>query len=264
MALSKQKIKYIQSLKIKKQRQKYGNFIVEGDKMALELLANSRFFIENIIALETWIEEHKLLLKPHLNKILTATENDIKQISNLSTPNKVFIIAQYPILDISVGIPMGKDSMEQQSSDLMANNFTLFLDGIQDPGNMGTILRIADWFSIPYVFCSETCVDVWNPKVIQASMGAFLRVHTQEIAFEQLKNKFPKLPVFAAILRGGNIFEKTYPKHGIIVIGNEGSGVSDFILNQTNFKISIPGGGGAESLNAAVATGIVCAVLKNR
>ncbi len=247
--VSKQKIKYIQSLKIKKYRQKYSNFIVEGEKMALELLAANQFPIENIMALETWVETHKLILKPHFNKILTATETDLKQISNLSTPNKVFIIAAQP-----------KPNLLET---VIETHFSLFLDGIQDPGNMGTILRIADWFSIPYVFCSDTCVDVWSPKVIQASMGAFLRVKTLEIPFADLKNRFPKLPVFATILRGGNIFKNTFPKQGIIVIGNEGSGVSESILHQTDYKIAIPGGGGAESLNAAVATGIVCAVLKN-
>ena len=247
--LSKQKIKYIQSLKIKKYRQKYSNFIVEGEKMALELLGDSRFPIENIIALETWVETHKLALKPYFNKILTATEADLKQISNLTTPNKVFIIATQPT-------PYFNETT-------LTNNYSLYLDGIQDPGNMGTILRIADWFSIPYVFCSDTCVDVWSSKVIQSSMGAFLRVKTMELPFDELKNRFPKLPIFATILRGGNIFENTYPKQGIVVIGNEGSGVSEAIIHQTDYKIAIPGGGGAESLNAAVATGIVCAVLKN-
>lgn len=247
--VSKQKIKYIQSLKIKKYRQKYSNFIVEGEKMALELLADKSFQIENIIALETWIEAHFTLLKPHFNKILTANESDLKRISNLSTPNKVFIIAAQPP-------SIFKDSQ-------IETHFSLYLDGIQDPGNMGTILRIADWFSIPYVFCSDNCVDIWSSKVIQASMGAFLRVKTMEIPFENLKNRFPKLPIFATILRGGNIFKTSYPKQGIIVIGNEGNGVSEAILQKTDYKIAIPGGGGAESLNAAVATGIVCAVLKN-
>ena len=143
------------------------------------------------------------------------------------------------------------------------NVFSFYLDGIQDPGNMGTIMRIADWFSIPYIFCSETSVDIWNPKVVQSSMGAFLRVKAFEVNFQDIKTHFPNLPIFATILRGDNIFKMDAPSKGIIVIGNEGSGISDTILNQTDFKISIPGGGGAESLNAGVATGIVCAVLCN-
>ena len=254
--LSKQKIKYIQSLKIKKYRQMYANFIVEGDKMAIELLNDKNIEIENIIALSTWINDNQNILKPHLNKILTATEADLKQISNLSTPNKVFIIAKQPIFNV-----FNEDSKQKI---LIENNFSLYLDGIQDPGNMGTIMRIADWFSIPYIFCSETSVDIWNPKVVQASMGAFLRVKAFEVNFQDIKTHFPNLPIFATILRGDNVFKLDAPNKGIIVIGNEGSGISESILNQTDYKISIPGGGGAESLNAAVATGIVCAVLCNR
>lgn len=255
--LSKQKIKYIQSLKINKFRQMYANFIVEGDKMALELLNDKNIEIENIIALQTWINENQNILKPYFNKILTATESDLKQISNLSTPNKVFIIAKQPVFDI-----FKEDSKKHQ--DFISKNFSLYLDGIQDPGNMGTILRIADWFSVTYIFCSPTSVDVWNPKVVQASMGAFLRVKPVEVRFEDLKTHFPQLPIFATIMRGDNIFRTDLPRKGIIVIGNEGSGVSSSILDKTDFKISIPGGGGAESLNAAVATGIVCAVLCHR
>lgn len=255
--LSKQKIKYVQSLKVKKYRQMYGNFIVEGEKMAIELLMDKNINIEHIIGLETWLTENKNILKPHFNKVLTATEADLKNISSLTTPNKVIVIAHKP---------------ESQTAEWLLKNlppsvstsFSLYLDGIQDPGNMGTILRIADWFSIPYVFCSPTSVDVWNSKVIQSSMGAFLRVKAIEIDFNDIKNSYPELPIFTTILRGDNIFKIDFPRHGLIVIGNEGSGVSDSVLNQTDFKISIPGGGGAESLNAAVATGIVCAVLTQR
>jgi RNA methyltransferase, TrmH family len=252
--LSKQKIKYIQSLKIKKYRQMYGNFIVEGDKMAIELLTDKNIIVEHIIAVETWLTDNANILKPYFNKILITTEADLKQISNLTTPNKVLVIAQQPMAQSA-------ESFLKNAPPSVSEGFSLYLDGIQDPGNMGTILRIADWFSIPYVFCSPTSVDIWNPKVIQASMGAFLRVKAIEIDFKDIKNTYPKLPIFSTILRGDNIFKTDFPRCGMIVIGNEGNGVSDFILQQTDFKISIPGGGGAESLNAAIATGIVCAVV---
>jgi RNA methyltransferase, TrmH family len=250
--LSKQKIKYVQSLKLKKFRDEHQVFVVEGEKMALELISDKSIEIEQIIAIETWIQAHQNALKSHFNKILTATEADLKQISNLSTPNKVFIIA--------------KKSPPQYFDEKIKNNFTLYLDGIQDPGNMGTILRIADWFSIPYIFCSLETVEIWNPKVIQSSMGAFLRVHTQEVNFLDLKKRFPDVPVFATVINGQNIFDikiEKDPTNGIIVIGNEGKGVSEAVLKMSDYKISIPGGGGAESLNAAVATGIVCAILKS-
>ncbi len=227
----------------------YGNFIVEGEKMALELLQDKNIDIEEILALETWVSDNHGILKPFFNKIITITEAELKHISNLTTPNNVFIVAKKPIVKLD--------------NNLINHHFSLFLDGIQDPGNMGTIIRIADWFSIPYIFCSENCVDIWNPKVVQASMGAFLRVNMIEMSFDKLKKHYPDLPVFATILRGGNIFDKDYPHQGIIVIGNEGSGVSDDIVRVSDYHITIPGGGGAESLNVGVATGIVCAVLIN-
>ncbi len=255
--LSKQKIKYIQSLKVKKFRQMYGNFIVEGEKMVIELLNDKNIVVEHIIGLETWMNENTNILKPHFNKILTTTEADLRQISSLTTPNKVMIVARQP----------AENSAETFLKTLPPSvqyGFSLYLDGIQDPGNMGTILRIADWFSIPYVFCSPTSVDVWNSKVIQASMGAFLRVKAIEIDFKDIKKAYPELPIFSTILRGDNIFKTDFPRCGMIVVGNEGSGISEEILKQTDFKITIPGGGGAESLNAAVATGIVCAVITQR
>jgi RNA methyltransferase, TrmH family len=250
--LSKQKIKYIQSLKLKKFRDEYHVFVVEGEKMALELISDKSIEIEQIIAIETWIQLHQNALKPYFNKILTATDADLKQISNLTTPNKVFIIA--------------KKGAPQYLDEKVKNNFAIYLDGIQDPGNMGTILRIADWFSIPFIFCSPDTVEIWNPKVIQSSMGAFLRVHTQEVSFSDLKKRFPDVPVYTTALNGQNIFNLKKEKditYGIIVIGNEGKGVSEEVLKMSDYKIAIPGGGGAESLNAAVATGIVCAILKS-
>jgi TrmH family RNA methyltransferase len=227
----------------------YANFIVEGEKMAIELLNDPNIDIEMILGLETWISDNKNILKPFINNVITVTESELKQISNLTTPNKVFIIAKQPKIVLEESI--------------IKNNFSLYLDGIQDPGNMGTIMRIADWFSIPFVFCSDTCVDAWNPKVLQASMGAFLRVKTFEVPFYELKTRFPTLPSFFTVLWGDNIFEKKLPKQGIIVIGNEGQGISKEIIDIADFPIAIPKVGGAESLNAAVATGIICAVLKN-
>ena len=248
MLLSKAKLKYIVSLKATKIRQKYGVFIVEGDKMVQEVLTLKSIEIEWICSLETWIEDNNSLLRPFFDKIITVSEAELKQLSNLTTPNKVLIIAKIPT--------------PQYQTTVVQKSFSLYLDGIQDPGNMGTILRIADWFSIPYVFCSKTCVDVWQPKVVQASMGAFARVQAIEMDFFDLKNKMPDVPIFAAILRGANIFEKNdLPQKGIIVIGNEGHGISKDIIAASDFKITIPGGGGAESLNAAVSTGIIVATL---
>jgi TrmH family RNA methyltransferase len=268
--LSKAKIQYIQSLKLKKFRQKYGVFVVEGDKIAAEVLTAARmmprlrptFIIENIIATDIWQSENAALLKPFLAQLITVSAAELKAISNLSTPNQVLLLVKIP-LPLPKETSGQKSLLEQYDRALIENKFFLYLDGIQDPGNMGSILRIADWFSIPYVFCSDSCVDIWNPKVVQASMGSFLRVHSQELPFVDLKNQFTELPVFATILRGYSVFDKTqnFPKHGIIVIGNEGAGISPQIIEQADYKITIPGGGGAESLNAAVSAGIVVAAL---
>ncbi len=260
MSLSKVKNKHLQALKLKKFREEFGLFTVEGEKIAAELLSSKSIEIDEIFALDSWIAANQNVLCPHKTKIVNVSEAELKNISNLTTPNKVVIVAKKrtpPVLD----------GTNPYNDDLIQKSFSFYLDGIQDPGNLGTILRIADWFSIPYVFCSPTTVELWNPKVIQASMGAFLRVQSLEIDFNELKYRYPELPVFAAILKGNNIFETVikhdFPRRGIVIIGNEGQGISENLINQADFKITIPGGGGAESLNAAVSTGILAAVLTN-
>jgi len=249
--LSKNNIKYIRSLNLKKFRQKYNNFVVEGDKIAQEMLRLKNIEIENIYALPSWVETNDKLLKLQREKLIPVSETELKKISSLKSPNDVLIVSK-----------MLSDAFDPED---VENEISLYLDGIQDPGNMGTIVRIADWFGIKTVFCSLDCVGLYNSKVLQATMGAFLRVNVIELPFTKLKNEFPKLPVYGTVLSGENIFETTLEKKGIIVIGNEGKGISKEVLNQIDHKITIPSNAdsGAESLNAAVATGIVCAIFKN-
>lgn len=253
MSLSKAKNKHLQALKLKKFREELGLFTVEGEKIAAELLLSKSTEIDEIFALDSWIAANERALWAHQTKIVAVSESELKQISNLTTPNKVLIVA--------------RKQTPQYNDELIQKSFSFYLDGIQDPGNLGTILRIADWFSIPYVFCSPQTVELHNPKVIQASMGAFLRVRSLEVDFDSLSNHYTELPVFAAILRGDNIFEtvakKDFPRRGIVIIGNEGNGISEKLIEKADFNITIPGGGGAESLNAAVSTGILAAVLTN-
>ena len=249
--LSKNNIKYIRSLKLKKFRQKYNNFVVEGDKISKEMLSQGSAVIENIYALPSWIETNAELLKIYKNKLTPITEKELKKITFLTTPNEVLIVAR---------------TLPEDADDEAVNNgLSIFLDGIQDPGNLGTIIRTADWFGIKTVFCSEDCVSLYNPKTLQATMGAFLRVNVIPIAFPALLAKFPKLPVYGTVTDGKNIFEAKLGKKGIIVIGSEGQGISSQVLEQISYKLTIPPGdsGGAESLNAAVAAGIVCAVFNN-
>jgi len=222
---------------------------VEGAKSVLEILQQPTMEIEAIYALPKWIATHLAILSPHGNTVQRVTEKELQRISNLKTPNQVFCICKIPAYSID--------------HQVVNNSLTLYLDEIQDPGNMGSILRIADWFGIRYVWCSPSSVEVYNPKVIQASMGAFLRVTTVPIPFGKLKNDFPDLPIFASVLGGQNVLTEQFPSTGILVIGNEGKGIQEEIIELADYKVTIPKGqaGGAESLNAAVATGILCSAL---
>jgi len=245
--LSKNKFKYIQSLRLKKIRQKNSAFIVEGEKMVNELLTHPKFEIELLCATEDWVLANPNAQKFFAKQLITINDKELKSISNLSTPNRVLAVARQP-----------NNSIE---ANLLEKSLSLYLDSIQDPGNMGTILRIADWFGLPYVICSKTCADLYNPKVIQATMGAFLRVKVVEMDFAVLKSDFPDMTYYGAVLDGQNVFEMELAPKGIIVIGNESKGISNEIIEQLDKKIKIPSGkhGGAESLNAGVATGIICA-----
>lgn len=250
--LSKNNVKYIRSLKLKKFRQKYNKFVVEGDKIAQEMLQYENIKIENIYALPSWIKTNENLLRFHNKKLIPASESELKKISFLSTPSEVFIVAE-----------CFADHFDSQE---VVNGISLFLDGVQDPGNMGTILRVADWFGIKNVFCSPQCVDLYNAKVLQATMGAFIRVNVPTLSFSTLVAEFPDLPVYGTVLKGENIFETKLAQKAIVVIGSEGQGISEEVMAQLDHKITIPSNGddGAESLNAGVAAGIVCAIFKNR
>lgn len=244
--LSKAKIKYVNSLKHKKFRQKYNNFVAEGDKIAREILKHQMNAIEMVFATQQWVDNQDTM-PLHLNsKINIVTSTELKKISSLQTPNQVLLIVQQLLMPELI----------------VAEQLTLVLDRIQDPGNMGTILRIADWFGIRQVVCSAECVDVYNPKVVQASMGAFLRVKTYHRDVIALCEN-TTLPIYGAVLKGENLFQIKPPKAGLIVIGNESKGISGALQNQLTHRITIPSNGGAESLNAGVATGIICAAFRN-
>lgn len=249
MTLSKNKIKYIKSLHLKKFRQKYNNFIAEGDKIAREIIRQQDVAIEAIYATPSWMDTNDLALEAIRDKVFNISVTDLQRISTLKTANEVLVIAQQ------------LDSIFD--ADLIKDQLSLYLDGIQDPGNLGTILRIADWFGIPYVFCSEDTADVYNPKVIQATMGAFLRVKFMSVNLEQLA-AIPDLNIFGTTLDGENVFEMKLPEQGVIVIGNEGRGIREENKPYLNQALKIPAFNphGAESLNAAVATGIICALFR--
>ena len=251
--LSHNQSKLINALQVKKYRQKYRNFVVEGEKMVIELLQQQRFAVVSIWGLERWANDHAAELQPFLQNFNPVSEIELQKISSLSTPNSVLAVAQWP------------DTWPDSS--LLQSDICLYLDGIQDPGNLGTILRVADWFGFPAVFCSPDCVDVFSPKVVQATMGAIFRVPTCEIALSELLAPLsPAPPIMGAVLGGVDLFHTTLPTHGLLVIGNEGRGIRLETEQWLTHRLTIPRhpAGGAESLNAAVATGIMAAVLRNQ
>ncbi|MFY8129168.1 MAG: TrmH family RNA methyltransferase [Chitinophagaceae bacterium] len=239
--LSKNEIKHIQTLYHKKQREEQGLFLVEGKKMAQELL-NSNFLIKKIYATETWFNANK-----SQNSITTVvTEDELKKISQLTTPNEVLLVVEV---------------LSQTTPKIFNQQLTLVVDDIQDPGNFGSIIRIADWFNIPQIICSSNTVDMYNFKVIQATMGSFLRVHIAYTNIESFLSNTNK-PVYGALLKGKSIFETPLIKDGYLIIGNEGKGISATLQQYITNPITIPKFGGAESLNAAIATGIIVSHFK--
>lgn len=239
--LSKNEIKHIQSLYHKKQRDEQGLFLVEGKKMAQELL-NSNFLIHKIYATSVWLQ-HNDAQKPITTIV---TDDELKKISQLTTPNEVLMIVE---------------AIKASTPKIFNQQLTLVVDDLQDPGNFGSIIRIADWFNIPQIICSNNTVDVYNFKVLQATMGSFLRVH---IAYTNLEDYLSKTnqPIYGALLKGNNIFETQLIKDGYLIIGNEGKGISNSLQQLITNPITIPKFGSAESLNAAIATGIIVSHFK--
>lgn len=237
--LVKQKIKYIQTLGQKKFRQEEGVFIVEGPKLVKELLQIDPVAVKEVFALQEWIEENPELAGK--TTITAITEIELERISQLSTPNKVLaIVQQYPT-----------------SETIMTNQVVLLLDTIQDPGNLGTIIRIADWFGVEQILCSPDSADLYNPKVVQSTMGSIARVKVNYLDLEAWLVSQKNIPVYAASLDGQDITSMEKIKKGIIIIGNESKGISEDILQLATNRITIPAKGKAESLNAAVAAGII-------
>ncbi|MBV8253864.1 MAG: RNA methyltransferase [Chitinophaga sp.] len=240
--LSKAQIKYIQSLQHKKNRQKSSQYIAEGDKIVQELIL-AGMPVKAVYATAEWVAQHAAALgKLPADAVYTVEEHVLKQLSALTTPNRAMALLDMPA--VSYTVPA-------------SGQLVLALEAIQDPGNMGTIIRIADWFGISQIICSPDCVDVYNPKTIQATMGSIARVRIVETDIKEMLAQ-TSLPSYAATLHGKDITEYSRLTEGILLIGNEGRGLSDEVIAASTHKITIPRVGGAESLNAAVATGIIC------
>lgn len=240
--LSKNEVKYTQSLCHKKHRDEEKLFIAEGPKLAEEIL-KSDFEIKQVYATNEWLKSQPLLTVP----VTEVSETELTRISNLQTANQVFIIARQKL--------PGKEPV-------FSNNITVVLDGIQDSGNFGTIIRIADWFGIKQIVASEDSVEVYNPKVIQSTMGSICRVN---VWYKDLTQwiEHSNIPVYGALLTGQNVFTLENIKEGLLIIGNESKGIREPLKSKITHPITIPKIGGAESLNAAVAAGIIVGCMVN-
>lgn len=245
MSLSKTKIKYIQSLKQKKFRDEYNVFVAEGDKIILDLLpimnckllVASKDFIDTINTKEFRIEE-----------VVEVSKEELERVSFQKTPQRVLGIFDKPQYILN------QSELNQQ--------LTLVLDGIQDPGNMGTIIRLADWYGIENIVCSEDTVDVYNPKVVQATMGALARVKVHYYKLETWLKAQSELPIYGTFLNGKNIYKTKISENGIIIMGNEGNGIRPSVEKYVTERIFIPNypedRATSESLNVGVATAIIC------
>lgn len=240
--ISKNQVKYIQSLGQKKSRDTENKFVAEGPKLVDELLKAKNCSLRQVFALKEWIDDNRNFYP----EIIEVSNDELKKISLLTTPNQVLAIAE---------------KIKWDNEPQIKGNISLALDAIQDPGNLGTIIRIADWFGIKNIFCSTDCADIYNPKVVQATMGSITRVRVEYVDLNSLLEKNTDTRTYAAVLNGRDITKMEKLTEGIIVIGNESKGISEETMNLINVQITIPGKGKAESLNAGVATGIILSYL---
>jgi TrmH family RNA methyltransferase len=233
--LSKNQIKLITNLQQKKQRIAHQLFFSEGIKVVQELLKSNYELVHLYTTQNDFLEVSR-------DKKELITENELKKITALATPNTCLALFK---------IPIQKTTIE--------SGLIVVLDDIRDPGNLGTILRLCDWFGINQIICSKETVDVYNPKVVQATMGSIARVNVNYVDLAPFISK-TKLPVFGTFMEGSNIYKTILPQEGIIIMGNEANGISPEIEKLIKNRLTIPRFGNlqkTESLNVATATAIV-------
>lgn len=249
MNISKSLVKYISSLKDKKGRKEHNTFVAEGDKMVLDMLKSMR--CQKLIATKYIIDG----LNPDFNidEIFEVSKSELERISFVKNPQNVLAVFYQPQFEEDINID---------------NLLSLALEEIQDPGNLGTIIRLADWYGIENIFCSKNTADVYNPKTVQATMGALTRVKVHYVDLVSFLESKQNLPIYGTFLDGKNMYDQDVTNNGIIVMGNEGNGISADIERLINKKLFIPSyppeRSTSESLNVAIATAIVCAEFRRR
>ena len=257
--ISNSKSKLIRSLRQKKYRDQHGQFLVEGEKMVEELISggsDSRFHVNELFATPEWINKQDTWLQKREAVVNEASKVEIKKLSNLVSPQAVIAL---------VSIPQEKFRAEE-----LLNTPVLAFESIRDPGNLGTIIRTADWFGIRHIVCSPDSADLYNPKVVQSTMGAIARVkvHYQDLEVLLESGSMKGKTVFGTYMEGDNIYESSLGKDPLILFGNESRGLSAGISSLIQNRISIPSfspeGGGSESLNVASAVAVICSELIRR
>ena len=249
--LSKNKIKYIHSLEQKKHRSKEQAFVAEGNKLVSDMLPH--YSCPLLIAKPSWMATQGDITT---DELIVAEDEDIRKASLLKSPQDVLAVFRIPSWKIEEADPQ--------------NELILMLDGIQDPGNLGTIIRLADWFGFEHIICSPDTVDVFNPKVVQSTMGALahVKVHYTELGAYLEKQKERNIPIYGTFLEGEDIYERDLSGNGVVIMGNEGNGIRKELEEMVNEKLYVPsypqGRSTAESLNVAIATAVVCAEFRRR
>lgn len=245
--IAKAEVKYIQSLAHKKFREEEGLFVVEGVKMVQELIAEKPLVIKKIFAIDAWIRQHASSLHPAI-EVDALEDFELAKISSLQSPNEVLALVHIPQPPISGFVPKG---------------ITVVLDQVQDPGNLGTIIRSCDWFGVENIICSTDTVEAYNPKVVQSAKGSLLRPNIYYTALEEFLSTMPDMPVYAAVLDGASIGQAVFETPCLLLIGNESKGLSAAIRSFATKAITIPRKGKAESLNAGVATAVILSAMTN-
>lgn len=253
MALSKNKIKFIRSLELKKNRKTEKAFLAEGHKLVGDLLG--RFHCRLLVATNEWFASNEQVQTDAIDETVTVSEEELSRASLLKAPQQVLAVFDQPEYPTDTSV--------------IGRSLCLALDDIQDPGNLGTIVRLADWFGIEDVFCSPQTADIYNPKAIQATMGgiAHVRLHYTSLP-DLIRTLDRKIPVYGTFLDGENMYGEKLSTNGLIVMGNEGNGISPDVGNLINRRLYIPnyptGRETSESLNVAIATAVVCAEFRRQ
>lgn len=249
MALSKNRIKYIRSLELKKNRKADKVFLAEGPKLVGDLLGH--FHCQFLIATHEWLSLNSNLA---VEDVTEVTEEELSRASLLKTPQQVLAVFSQPD--------------DESDFSVISRTLCLALDDVQDPGNLGTIIRLADWFGIEHIFCSPNTVDVYNPKTIQATMGGIARVKLHYTPLPDLIRSLKDVPVYGTFLDGENMYSQSLSPYGLIVMGNEGNGIGKEVEQLINRKLYIPNYPAdretSESLNVAIATAVVCAEFRRQ